>query len=395
MRLNLLNVNAFLVSLGLSSGAMAMAPMDDDQMSSVTGAGIAIALHEFNFAMAPTSYIELTGRPTALAAWKRGDARYYGLSFGNAAAGNGFGTSWTRGAEGGTPCIDASLLSCPINTAPILDFASVYDPYVLRAFEYEGYDFQGNFRTGTVGANAMPTVLEFIGPSNTDRWRWAFWGEIEVDRGGAGAAVLQSQSIINGRPTTKAGDPAILRVFKTQNTADPTLGIAYQSALSGDFRFSVGQKASSPNAIAQVPHFNNVEGMYFFDVDAFLPIGRLHSQALTLNTAGGTSGNFELRLTSIPNIPAVYNDIYCGALTCATNIENVDFFGRQVVAISNPNPETHGYIRWGDFTRPFTAADNGILFRDTAGNQVAHLGVARMDDVLIQSLVLTTLGAGP
>ena len=52
------------------------------------------------------------------------------------------------------------------------------------------------------------------------------------------ADFLQSQTI-HGKPTAVDGKPAILRLMQTANNADPTLGITYQSALSGDFHWYV------------------------------------------------------------------------------------------------------------------------------------------------------------
>ncbi|MCC1498053.1 hypothetical protein [Alcanivorax sp. 1008] len=372
----------------VSSPAYAMVAMEEEEMSDVSGAGIAIALDDFSFSMAPTSYIELTGTATALPQWRRGDARYYGLTLSGGQTGAATGLTFARTGA----CNQNVSISCPIGAQGSKNFAPVYDPYVLRAFEYDGYNFQGTFLTG---AN-RPTVLELIGPSNMDNWRWSFWGEIEVDRGGANQALLQSQTIINGRNATVDGKPTILRIFRTQDTpAASTLGIAYQSALSGDFRFSVAQTAASPNAREMVPFFNQNEGVRFGNVDAFLPIGRLHSQAITLDTSG-TSGNFEVRLTPIPNIASVYNDIYCGAATCATTTVTGLDTTNSLQAITSPNAQTRGYIRWGDFSNPanYTAATNGIRFVSPS-NVSTHIGVARLEGVLIQSLTLTTQGAGP
>lgn len=379
-------------ALVLSQGH-AMVALEEEEMAEVSGAGIAIALDNFSFSMAPTSYIELTGAATSLSEWRRGDARYYGLSLtggqtstGSTAAGVGGGLTFARGND----CIQASTVSCPIGAQGSKNFAAVYDPYVLRAFEYDGFNFQGDFLSG---AN-RPTVLELIGPSNMDNWRWSFWGEIEVDRGGLQQSLLQSQTIINGRNVTVDGTPTILRVFRTQNTADSTLGIAYQSALSGDFRFSVAQTAASPDAREMVPFFNDVEGIHFGNVDAFLPIGRLHSQAITLDTFG-TDGDFQIKLTPIPNVASIYNDIYCGAAACATNTVTGSDTSNSLVAIANPNSETHGYIRWGDFSNPagYTAPNNGIRFVTPTGVET-HIGVARIEGLLLQSLTLTTRGAG-
>lgn len=388
----------FFMLLGFTQGAQALSELEDSQLSKVSGTGIALGLDDFRFAMAPTSYIELTGS-TPSAGWNRGDVRYYGLSI----TGNGPGTDWY-----GDGCGGSSTVLCPLGVGVIDNLASVYNPYVLRAFQYDGYDRDGNLLTGA----ARPTVLELVGPSQSDSWRWSFWGEIEVARGGAcpagGNAAycgLQSQTVILGKPTTVgrqwnggnsysvvAPEPAILRLMKTADSADSTLGFTYQSALSGDFRFSVAQLGAG-GALHEVPNFNDVEGVQFRNVDAFLPLGRLNSQAITLDDAGG-DGNFTIELTSIPNIATVYNDIYCGnGGGCAISFgETVDFFGNGVDAIAAPNVETHGYIRWGDFAQPYTAS-NGISFVDPAGN-TTYLGVARMEGMLVQHMKLTTKGAG-
>lgn len=373
--------------------AAALEALADEQMSEVSGAGLAFAFDDFSFRMAPTSYIELSGTATTDPNWKRGDVRYYGWSF----TGNDNDTTATDWANNGCNGTEA-ILSCPLGSTGVANFAAVYDPFVLRVFQYEGYDFQGSYLTG---AN-RPTVLELIGPSQSDAWRWSFWGEIEVDRGGASASHLQSQTIISGKPITRDGTPTILRIMQAANDSDRTFGITYQSALSGDFRFSVAQTNTSPDTLHSVPDFNNNEGLHFKNVDAFVPLGHLHSQAITLDDSPtADDGNFSITLTQVPNVDAVYNEIYCGNIlsvdgACAVADTNIDYFGRKVVKTTTQNPETHGYIRWGDFslgTYP-TATDrtNGIYFVDTAG-AVTNIGLARMEGVLIQYMRLTTLAA--
>ena len=391
--------NSFqLLSLLLASllalPAVAMVAMDEHEMAGVLGQGIAIALDDFSFRMAPTSFIEITGTtPSASAAaagWQRGDVRFYGLSItGGGAAGTDFFNNGCSAPDG----------FCPIGTTSIANFAPVGNPYVFRAFQNPGFDFQGNLLQG---ANA-PTALELIGPTNSDTWRWSFWGEIEVGRGTPGASFLQSQTMIRGKASVldDRGAPirraTELRMFQVENAADPTFGLAYNSALSGDFRFSVSQNSGSPNLLHAVPDFNDLEGVHFKNVSAFLPLGRLHSQAITLNSTPANDGNFRIEVTQIPNVPNVYNDFYCGnSVGCATNVESVDFFGNSTVAISSPNQETHGFVRWGDFSSipgP-TSTANGIFFRDSVGN-VTNIGVARLEGMLVQSLTLTTLGVGP
>lgn len=433
-----------LLLLGVSSVASAsfspgnMTPLAEDEMAGVTGAGLAFAMDNFSIRMAPTSYIELTGSaPTPQAAgvgWQRGDARYYGLSM---TSGSAAGTDWYgNGCSGG-------VLSCPIGLGDgsfgVSAFASVYDPFVLRVFQYEGFDYQGLMRNlpDSGLAATMPTVLEFIGPTNSDPWRWAFWGELEVGRqldGGGNvvgnAGFLQSQTLIYGKPVASgrvweggnsysAGSgskPAILRLMQTANDADRTLGVTYQSALSGDFRFSVRQTPNSPNQLHAVPDFNDQEGLHFRNVDAFLPLGTLHYQAITFSgisgydtsanpVAASQNGNFVVELTRIPNIPSIYNHFYCGVTTgtCA-----LDAGGR----IASPNQDTHGYVRWGNWANPngpmgngindlptATSTANGIYFTGGASggvptNATVNLGISRIEGMLIQHMKITTLGAG-
>ena len=126
----------------------------------------------------------------------------------------------------------------------------------------------------------------------------------------------------------------------------------------------------------------------------------MHYQTLQLD-ASGTSGDFVVSLTPIPPNANIYNEFYCGAQlhagesACGTTTESVDFFGNSVAAIASPNLETQGYVRWGDFSDPnqYTSPDNGIMFKDSNGLST-HLGVSQIEGLRIQSLTLTTLGAG-
>lgn len=455
MRPRLQSTNLLLaatLTLGAAQ-AQALTELSDDSLSDVQGAGFAFALDNFSMRFAPESFIELTGATVNGVGWQRGDARYYGLSMTNGEI--EAGTDWyatldgSGGGCGGDSDYGNLFLSCPqgskntsslgqtTNKYGIGAMASVYDPYVLRVFEYEGYDFQGNNLNDTNG-NDKPTILELIGPSQTERWRWSFWGELEVDRvvdavdesdhigapncssGGAGCAdFLQSQTIIHGKPTTagvydddnntwvEKPKPAILRLMQTANADDRTLGITYQSALSGDFRFSVRQKDTGglADTLHNVPDFDDDEGMYFKNVDAFLPLGTLHYQAITLNAereSGKATGDFVIELTRIPNIEAIYEDFYCdGPCTFATPAEEV---------ITNPNENTRGYVRWGDFTQfdnpastegfavpDSESVDNGIYFVNpsaaTPTPKVTNIGISRIEGMRIHHMKITTLGA--
>lgn len=378
----------------LTMSAQALVPMSDDQMSEVQGTGLALAFDDFSFFFAPTSYIELTGSEpsgaAATAGWRRGDVRYYGFSI---SGGGAAGTDWY-----GDGCTSPDDL-CPIGNTGASAFAPVNNPYVLRAFQIDGYNPSGTFLSK--GNGLVPTHMEFVGPTNSNDWRWSFWGEIEVDRNGnyGTPGLLQSQTIIKGSNHTTSGDPSVFRIFQTEEST-PTLGFTYQSALSGDFRFSVAQTSNSPNLLHEPPNFTDGEGLHFKNVDAFFPMGTLHYQFFTLNSTPANDGNFVIDLSPIPDAANAYNDFYCGnAGGCATNFFTADFFGVGQTVISSPNPETHGYVRWGDTAGATygvggTGTGNGIFFRQPAasGGVVNNIGWAALEGVLIQSLKLTTLG---
>ncbi|MED5238238.1 MAG: hypothetical protein VX379_01500 [Pseudomonadota bacterium] len=518
------------LTLGASQ-VQALKELSDDSLSDVQGAGLAFVLDDFSFRMAPTSFAELTGSApsdaAAAAGWERGDARYFGISMtsgygplgvsGGPQGVAGRGTTWWNSNASGGGCGSFAIatggqpnLQCPLGIGDgdfgVPGFSSPYDPYMLRVFEYEGFDYQGVWRgdapgdythpsgSGTATLD-MPTMLEFRGPIHTDPWRWAFWGELEINRldpvtnptgnnpnMGAcnnsasgcsnGADFLQSQTIIFGNPyaighvwrgtTDDDNDPntprtdqgytespghlrTVQRWTKTLNDADPTFGVSYTSALSGDFRFSVRQINASDDQLHYVPRFHRTEGLYFRNVDAYIP-GTWHYQAITFSgtsdysvAADGSinkepepiqNGNFTIEMTRIPNIANVYSYQYCGSTngSCELN-DNGDGFLKQV------NRNTHGYVRWGnwcadadcdDTIDPYDAAylgtgeydlptntistgwspsnpgntGNGIYFIGSnpqgaqTQNAVVNLGISRLEGMQIQHMKITSLGAG-
>jgi hypothetical protein len=429
-------VVAFVLAGSLPLAAVALQPLDDSQMAQVSGTGIALGLANFRFAMAPTSYIELTGTNTSIpAGWSRADARYYGLSFTAVPpASTTSGTGSTDWFGNGCTSTGADSLNCPMGTGSITYFAPVFDPYVLRAYQETGYDYQG--------ASKSPTVLELLSPKNPDTWMWAFWGEIEVGRNGAspapvgtcnnsdagcvgGADFLQSESIIQGKPVTKDGTQSIMYLVKTLNNNDSTLGLIYQSHLSGNFRFSVQQHGDSSDTLHMVPDFFENEGLYFKNVDAYMPLGELNYQTLNVNDTSAHDGNFSLELTLIPNVNAPACAPSCGdgqldgngtngAADGAATPNNVGSYNNatnyngfyQAGALSS------GYVCWGAPTSGTCAAANssfseslvnktvtgtnatqGIYFENSAGT-VTNIGTGMITGMRIQHLQITSLGAG-
>lgn len=308
--------------------------LTDDVMSDVNGAGIAIALEDWRFSIEPTGYIEQSGsdwvgpRPAGLS-FRRGDLRWYGFTL-SALGAVGAQTTWT---EANCASQGFNGLGCP-RGGGVVRFAAHDNPYVVRAFNYPGFN--------TDGASITRTVLDVLAPSTAgaapaitnaqDDYRFAFWGEIEVDRnnqfpGDPGAAIgagqgnrLKSQTIIQGNAQN-----SVLRLFRftdpaagNTNVNNQTLGLLYHSYLKGDFRFSLAQTGATSDAQGVPVVFHPNEGLHFRNVRAYVPLGQMFYQAMTLDSTRGPApgyalvkdGNFTLELSRIPNVANAYNDFY-------------------------------------------------------------------------------------
>lgn len=383
----------------------ALEELHEDDLRDTSGAGISFPFENLRLQMGNTSFIELTGNDpaTGTTTFLRGDARYYGMTISRGATRNEDGSYsiYNTGVSdftGGACTPGVYGLGCARSNEGVKNFSTFDNPYVLRVFDYAGY--QPN------NTNTTQTVLELLGPSNTDPFRWAFWGEIEAGRtvdgngnltgascgvgtsapGADNACILQSQSIILGKPATyqksftRAGTTnnpmmgQVLRLFQFQGAAagQETLGIIYASRLSGDYRFSVNKAAATQFGV--VPDFTDEEGMYFRNVHAYLPLGQQNYQAITLNNVPGataTNGNFVVELAAIPDQPNVYNDFYsmapallrdsgCVATLCTSAYqESSRGYIRTVASLPGRYFDTHGYVSWGS-KFPTSAYSNGM-----------------------------------
>ncbi|WP_303759895.1 hypothetical protein [Alcanivorax jadensis] len=530
----------FLVACGLSVGtaASALESLPDNALAAVTGEGIALVLEDFRFQMRNTGYIEQIGTdPGVGAGYQRGDLRWYGLTVSGAGGAGGLG--WNGEACG------HSLCPLSLTGATIAPFDN---PYLLRVFDKTGFDFQNT--------EVTKTVLEMVGPTASDPYRWSFWGEIEAGKSGAtNNGLLQSQALINGRPvvddtvrestyvvtvedstttttvtctgtlfcraeytaetttttteetyvnnvlvstsapvtttTTSSGSGnngcggngdrtctttdntstqgptsvteetvrrgTLFRLFQNQDDADRSVGMTFNIALSGDFRFSLAQTAASGDALGVVPEFDNgtgtgdAPGLIFRNVNSWIPMGQLFYQSLILDdnvpgSGAGGDGNFVIELTRLPNQANAYNDFYSlPGLNGGTGEGCVDAryqgasCGYQRTERPSRYHETHGFIRWGDWypgngancgaagtlCNSSAATDDGFIFikateastftatatqPDTSGNyndppptltrtrtglSAVNLGDGRIEGLLIQHLKITSLGAGP
>lgn len=380
-----------------SSVVIAMQAMDDSELSEENGAGLAFPFENFRFEMEKTSFIQLTGSDTNLCTFpsttspagcttfRRGDIRYYGLTMSRGTTGGLAGTVTTTNVTDwfGNGCTAGTYgLGCPISTQSIINYANYDNPFILRVFNYDGYD------TGGTLTNSRP-VLELLGPSNMDPFRWSFFGEIEAGRtvgatasngmypitgatctaGSGTACLLQLQNIILGKPAARLKPPSIggssdatnpyygpaLRMFQyagttAANGVDPaTYGIQYESRLSGNYRMSVN---TTGGAVARgtVPDFTDEEGLYLMNVQAFLPLGQMHYQALVFDdtqpgSSGSvtTNGNVAITVSRIPNITNVYRDFYSFADGTAGSVNS----GYTRTGRPDRYYQTHGYVEWG------------------------------------------------
>lgn len=410
LRLLLLLLSVLVGAIPTAGYGLALQALSDDEMEDVSGAGIAVALENFRYMMAPTSYLEQVGTVPAGACtgsgssasnihcWRRGDLRWYGINLSGAENIAGSGSHWN---ETSTCNPAGAAMNCPRGGAigGAGGWFSPFDnPYVMRAWSPRGMGFNGNDINPDPN-NPTKTIYEYLAPTAQPDYILSFWGEIEagatrdpalqaltVGQGVAnGGGLLKSQTIIRGNA---AG--SIFRMFKfTEDGSSPVYGetfsMFYHSRLQGDFRFSVAQTATGSDAIGEVPYFANVEGLHFRNVDAFLPFGQLYYQALVLN-AVGTGGNFSLALTKIPNNPVVYGRFYSlnagdsrGYQTALTAVRdwNLDCTGNENCINRRLS---HGYVRYGDWypgsaawpassgsRNTANATNDGIIFRACQG----------------------------
>lgn len=368
-----------LSALPVLAAAMAMEPLDDEQMSDIGGAGIAVALEDFRYLMAPTSYLEQVGsNPANLCTgsgavasntncFRRGDLRWYGVSISGAENVAGSGSHW----DDATACNPGgSALDCP--RGGVIGgaggwFSPFDNPYLMRSWSPQGINYDGSV-VNTDTSNPDKTIYEFLAPTSQPDYLFSFWGEIEAGAtrdaatqtltSGTGVAngggLLKSQTLIRGNASG-----SVFRLFKfTETGGTPrygqTFAMFYHSRLQGDFRFSVAQSSVlNSDTPGQPVVFANTEGLHFYNVDAYLPFGQLYYQAMVLD-AVGTDGNFSLSVTAIPNNPLVYNNFYSleagdnrGYTTALNQLSNWN------VACTNAQcetyRETHGYLRYGDW----------------------------------------------
>lgn len=355
-----------LVALLPLSKIAALERLNEAEMSSVSGAGMAFVWDDFRWLTKPTSYFEQVGSaPDPSTTFQRGDLRWYGLSV----SALGAGTTWTETGMNMDACANQGYggLGCP-RGGVIADFAAHDNPYVLRVMDYSG----GGSSASSIGngvvtwagdTSVSKTVLELLAPTDQDQYRFSFWGEIEAGKNpgsGTNNGLLKTQTIIQGN----ASD-SVIRFFQFTEPGNENFAIMYHSQLRGDFRFSAGQVSGKSSDVLGVPvAFDPYEGLHFRNVDAFIPLGQLFYQALTIDVPKDSSGNdiqdgnFVLAIDALPDVLAVYRRHY--SLAVADSVDAGYITARAAILENTPGAlpavtvpdnyyKTHGYSRWGDW----------------------------------------------
>ncbi len=395
MRPRLQSTNLLLaatLTLGAAQ-AQALTELSDDSLSEVQGAGLAFAFDDFRFQMAPTSYFEQLGTAVDLSdtdlTFSSGNYRWIGTTISSGADVPGelyhFSdyASATHGSIPAATCATSiSSLDCPIALGGASGYADLNNPFLLRVREYAAVGRDTGFDATDPDAGWVRgvdnTVAELVGATRSAPFRWAFWGQVEVtDNDGVPVAggLMENQEIIIGAPvsrlrpdggTTYAGNPddpgnitgPVFRLFLNQT--DRSLGMIYHHRLSGDYRFSAYQTEPG-SANNGVPTFGPEEGMYFTQVNTFLPLGQMHYQSLILDGNAVKDGNFVIEVTRVPDIGFAYHDFY-GYTDPTTGtpptMSSIDYGYKRTVR-DDRYYETHGYVRWGD-AFPTNTNPNGL-----------------------------------
>lgn len=313
-------------------------PLEEEELSRVTGEGIAIGLEDIRLATGPSTRLEIIGEDVPGDAFQRADARWYGFTL----SGDDPQSTWVGSCGAG---IDG--MGCPIGGQ--IEYLAPFDnPYLLRTFDYEGISY--------LGPSTTQTVFELLGPTEHDPYRYSAWVEFVI----GGTEYLQGQAMLsNARLFREDGGErhnSKIRMLSHTDPDDPTIAFIWHNHWQGDFRYSVNQAFSSQDAEGVPPLFTDVEGFYARGLDVYMPLGHMFYQSLVLDHVpdenGNQTGNFRLELTRPnPNADQVLEDFYSTA----------DASGYQRTGRPDRYYETHGHFRIGDWT-PSTTCE-----RDTSG----------------------------
>ena len=159
---------------------------------------------------------------------------------------------------------------------------------------------------------------------------------------------------------------------------------------------------------SDAPIFHDSEGLYLYSPNINLVLGNMYQPFVV----GSEDNNIILEVTRIPNIPAIYNQIYqnyggglgttdlkgstCNVYSCGTPIKNNV---SDTTALYQGRNATHSSIAIGtterlsnNMLRAKDGADaTGVVFKGVDGS-IKNLGSVAIDGVLIQHLKIRTTG---
>lgn len=354
-----------------AQAAQALSEMDDTDMASINGHGIAFLPENFQIAFNDLAYVQAI--PTSLplnTAANVADFYWYGLQLTGA-------NNVTSRAGQTTPAINP--------------WGSADNPWILKVESPVYLKYSTSTAATTAAAHPVfnyyaPRALatdRFVGGTAGDGkyqsierggLKYAFWGDAIVrDRNSAGCATapancaeisrMQSQSIWND--FTLSGS----RFSIFQNTFDSSFGFTWinriNSKSTGVMRFSVAETTASNNTVPATiapPVFDNDEGLFITDMDINMIVGVQHYQPVILDNAANTDDpatpwdetrNLSIEVVRIPNSPSIY---------AAFNRDYAVTTGAELAkmctnATLDCSTATHGQISMGNVT-----------FKDPAGN---------------------------
>lgn len=400
---------AMLLSLPATQ-ALALQALDDDDMSDVSGAGIALLPENFQIAFNDLAYIQAipTGLPTT---GNVADLYWYGLQLtgannvtsraGNTSpAINPWGTAdnpWLLKVE--SPSALKYSTSTAATTAvpyPVLNY------YAPRALATDQSATAKDGSTPTTPAQIAAAKLDGVYQSvNNGGLKYAFWGDVVVRTAAAGCAAnptscteisrMRSQSIWND--FTLNGS----RFSIFQNTYDNSFGLSWINRINSKntsvMRFSVNQSSGTTSELSQglpvpataAPGFTNSEGLYITDMDINMIVGVQHYQPVILDNASNTNDpattwdetkNFSIELVRIPNSPSIYGNFYRDYSGSASDLAKLC-----TNSTLDCTGATHSQIGMGN-----------VKFVDPSNVTTANLGSTLIEGLMIQHLKITTTG---
>ncbi|MBJ9986004.1 hypothetical protein IAE19_11215 [Acinetobacter sp. S40] len=456
-------VLASVIGLCLSQSCFALQEISDENLSQTTGEGIALLPTDFSFQLngatsttstsisktdisdnsnPGTGYLHIvpvgplsstiqTYNQTAANKIGKADIYLYGLALSkndNNVNTRYSGTNISSWGTAANPWILKVLTASNIPNfagtnknvsyltyeAPLYDSSGTSDDYNLKlglwadAFVRDPSKVEGNAAEFCLNGSADCKTNSTNMRANRIRLQ-GVWNGLSVN--GSNLKLFQT---LDGSTVTSYNNTLGLAALLRFNTLSSitTSGTTQKNTTNdnGVLRLSTQETTASPNlnnllntpAIdgGVVPIFNSLEGLYLYNAHINLALGSLY-QPVILGVADDGK-NIVLEVTRIPNVAAVYNQIY----TDYSNTSSTTYLGSTcsqfecgTSGTTTRNP-THSSITVGDvaystttksITADTSATAKGITFKDGTGTAV-NLGSAAIDGVLIQHMKITTKG---